>query len=430
MLKKSIGISCTVITILSAAQVTSSQGFNTNGLQVVSAEEVCTTAEECDEQINAARRGISDARSDREAAENNLSVVEDDLVEVLDRIDTAEAAVATLENQIEEIKTSIQANKDELAQLDSEVEELQELIGQRMRVAQRMNHSNDVLEFITESETIVEFIRRVRVISHLSSTDAELMDELYDLIERQQTILLTLQEEQNSLISKTEQLEVEKAILAAEQEELEERMDGLAKQIQATENTIIDEEEALRIAEEQKRVLEQTPPPEVNYSANDDESSNDTSSGSTPVTNDTANDPVVESVGFIRPVASGVVTCRWECYPTHNGIDIQSTDRSAVPIVAAATGVVSTSGWHDAYGNWVVVEHNINGEKFGTVYAHMRDNPMVSVGQIVSQGQQVGNMGNTGNSSGIHLHFEIHPGGWRWGGAVNPERYLSFPSRW
>jgi len=443
MLKRSIGIGCGVMATLCVAHVMPSTNYNINGVQVASAEEACTTAEECDEQINAARIRISDANSEREAAENVLSVVEDDLTEVLDRIDATEATIEKLETQVEEIKTSIHNHKEELAQLDEEVEELQELIGYRLRLAQRMNNSNEVLDFLTESETVVDFIRRVRVINHLSKTDAELMEELNTLIERQQVILQTLQDEQLALTAKTEELEAEKVILADNQKQLEERMKSLAKQIQASENTILDEEEALRIAEEQKRVLEQTPPPAVFTTNDSDNSSNSGSSAESGAGSGAGssaesgagsiNGAGVENGGFIRPVSSGVITCRWGCYtsPTfHNGIDIQSTDRSAVPILAAATGVVTTSGWHAAYGNWVVIQHNINGEAYGTVYAHMRDTPIVSVGDTVSQGQQLGNMGSTGNSTGIHLHFEIHPGGWRWGAAVNPERYLDFPSRW
>lgn len=96
----------------------------------------------------------------------------------------------------------------------------------------------------------------------------------------------------------------------------------------------------------------------------------------------------------------------------HPGLDLPN--RSAPPVVAADGGTVVVAGWPDnyGYGNRVIIDH---GNGYKTLYAHL-SNVYVSTGQKVSQGQVIGQMGTTGRSTGIHLHFEIHYKGI----AVNP----------
>lgn len=77
-----------------------------------------------------------------------------------------------------------------------------------------------------------------------------------------------------------------------------------------------------------------------------------------------------------------------------------------------------------------MITHNVNGQILTTVYAHMHSAPYVSVGQQVSRGTQLGTMGNTGNSFGAHLHFEVYEGYYNYPYAVNPRNYISFPSSW
>lgn len=98
----------------------------------------------------------------------------------------------------------------------------------------------------------------------------------------------------------------------------------------------------------------------------------------------------------------------------HNGIDIARP--SSYEIYAADNGVVSSAGWENGYGYTVRINHN-NGME--TVYAHLRD-IHVSAGQTVGQGRQIGVMGTTGRSTGIHLHFEVLQGG----SPQNPMNYL------
>ena len=100
----------------------------------------------------------------------------------------------------------------------------------------------------------------------------------------------------------------------------------------------------------------------------------------------------------------------------HKGVDLAAP--VGTPIYAADNGIVTTSKLSDSYGYYIVIDHQ-NGLK--TLYAH-NSSLLVKEGDIISKGQQIALSGNTGNSTGPHLHFEIHSNDV----AVNPEIFLNF----
>ena len=106
---------------------------------------------------------------------------------------------------------------------------------------------------------------------------------------------------------------------------------------------------------------------------------------------------------FTWPTTKGRITQRsWHC---HHAVDVAAPE--GTPIYAADSGYVVVAGWKGSgYGKVVIVNH---GNGFQTLYAHLSV-ISVSVGESVTKGQQVGLMGNTGHSTGSHLHFEIRKG--------------------
>ncbi|WP_018750405.1 peptidoglycan DD-metalloendopeptidase family protein [Paenibacillus sanguinis] len=118
---------------------------------------------------------------------------------------------------------------------------------------------------------------------------------------------------------------------------------------------------------------------------------------------------------FAWPVLSAKMTSsygqRWG--RTHKGIDLVSSNKG---ILAADHGVVSYVGTKSGYGNVVIIDHK-NG--YETLYGHLKEYN-VEKGQVVEKGEKIGVMGNTGRSTGTHLHFEIHENG----NVQNPLKYL------
>lgn len=103
----------------------------------------------------------------------------------------------------------------------------------------------------------------------------------------------------------------------------------------------------------------------------------------------------------------------------HHGLDISGAGASGSLVVAAASGKVVEAGYSsNGYGNYVQIDH---GNYVETLYGHMLDGSIaVNVGDIVTKGQAIGRVGNTGYSFGSHLHFEVRINGNR----VDPAPYL------
>jgi murein DD-endopeptidase MepM/ murein hydrolase activator NlpD len=125
----------------------------------------------------------------------------------------------------------------------------------------------------------------------------------------------------------------------------------------------------------------------------------------------------VEKIPFANPLKSAYRYTsgygrRWG--RMHYGTDFAAPH--GTPIYASADGVVVHAGWASGYGRLVKIKHEFGYE---TRFGHL-SKIRVNVGQKVSRGERIGDMGNTGRSTGTHLHYEIRING----NAINPMKYL------
>jgi murein DD-endopeptidase MepM/ murein hydrolase activator NlpD len=121
---------------------------------------------------------------------------------------------------------------------------------------------------------------------------------------------------------------------------------------------------------------------------------------------------------WVNPLPEASVTScfglRWG--RLHAGVDLAAPD--GTPIAAAGAGVVVAAGPAEGYGNAVLIDH---GNGYLTHYGHMSA-ITVTVGQTVAAGQQIGNEGSTGHSTGPHLHFEVHAGTYK--NPIEPTQWM------
>lgn len=149
------------------------------------------------------------------------------------------------------------------------------------------------------------------------------------------------------------------------------------------------------------------------------------SGGGTPVV------PETSRVVFPLPTGTWVKTSGYgiRVHPItgvaklHSGTDYAAP--AGTPILAAADGTVTKAGPAAGFGYLIVIDHTVGGRRVATGYAHMWDHGIhVTVGDRVSAGQHIGDVGSSGYSTGPHLHFEVYPGG-PGHPTTNPELWLN-----
>ncbi|MGY2083647.1 M23 family metallopeptidase [Blastococcus sp. SYSU DS0539] len=128
----------------------------------------------------------------------------------------------------------------------------------------------------------------------------------------------------------------------------------------------------------------------------------------------------VSGGGYVKPTSGRVSSCYgWRWGALHGGVDIAAP--IGTPIYAATSGVVRRAGTASGFGYAVYIEGD---DGAVTVYGHV-NRYFVSVGERVVAGERIAEVGNRGQSTGPHLHFEVHPSGRMYGGHVDPVPWLN-----
>lgn len=363
----------------------------------------------------------------------------DSMIEEIEEIDaqmkSASEELEKAQSQLKSIETEVVAVKKELEVAESKLREKQDMFNSRVSVMYK-NSSAGYLEVVLSSTDIVDLFNRIGMIKDIVNYDAEMISEIKSQKETitEKGVELKSKQEQaqqatkvaetkraelesisNSKIAYMNTLKNDEVAFRSSIARLESESEQILGSIRAEENRLSEE---ARKAEEAKRAAEavskpQNPGSSGNVSSNTSSNTGAGSSESVAVPSQPSS-----SSGMIRPSATGRVSSefgpRWGT--VHKGIDLAVP--TGTPIVAVADGVVARSYYSSSYGEVVFISH---GGGMVTVYAH-NSRRMVSEGQSVSKGQVIAYSGNTGDSTGPHLHFEVVVNGAK----VNPRNYINF----
>ncbi|MCM3722451.1 murein hydrolase activator EnvC family protein [Solibacillus isronensis] len=345
--------------------------------------------------------------------------------------------IAVVELDIEIANEEISILEDEIAELKEKIEQRNELLRERARAIQSSG-TVSYLDVLLGANSFVDFIDRFSAVSTLMDADRQIMREQKEDQEKLEVQKLELVKKKEnleankaklkSLMASLNQQKKEKKKLVAELEKEEAKLRSEKTELKAEYDDKVELSKELeeKFLKEQRRLAEVARQKALEAAAAKKKKQNSSSNSAVS----SGNLPVVSAGNWTRPAAGRFTSGfgRRDIGPigskNHLGIDIANS--IGTPVVAAADGVVSYVGSMNGYGNVVMVTHSIEGQLFTTTYAHL-SGFNTSVGASVSKGQQIARLGNSGNSTGPHVHFEIHVGEWNGSrsNAVNPLNYIS-----
>ncbi|WP_246942709.1 murein hydrolase activator EnvC family protein [Bacillus pinisoli] len=397
-----------------------------------------STKSELNDQKKELNKKKSEINSEKAVVEDEYDQLEGEISQLDKEIKALDLAQAETNSQIREQQSSIESVKQEITTLQEEIVVVQEriaerndLLKERVRSLQATGGVVQYLEVILGSQDFSDFIDRMTAVTTIFKADKEILTKHQEdklLLEQKQSELQTALE---ALESKLAELETMLAKQKAQEQSKQQLMSKLETQQEELQHEIHElENEAEIIAAQSAAIakeLERIKKAEAEEAARKKKEQEEAAKSGKSGQSDQSSSAPAASGDFIRP-SEGPVTSnygsRWG--RLHAGIDIGKRG-SSVPVVSVASGTVISSYYSSSYGNVVFIAHSVNGQMWTTVYAHL-ENREVSAGQTVQQGQRVGYMGNTGRSTGPHLHFELHKGGWNGSksNSVNPRNYINF----
>lgn len=356
--------------------------------------------------VNAAT--VDEAQKKAEELENQKKAAEKEKDSLASQLNSIIADMNDTKEKLEKKQDEIQKAEDELVQAKVDENDQYESMKKRIKFMYE-NGNSQLLEILVSSDSIGDLLNKAEYVSQISAYDRDMLIEFQDVVK-------DVEEKEASLKDEYEVLSGLQDELVAKQNEVQALLDSkkiqladLEKQIgdnAATLQKLIEEAEAERIKQEQQQAAQQA--------AQQQQQSSGGGSYTPPSTT-----PVVSGSGqFTNPCPGAVISSTFGYRDFdgafHKGLDLAAGE--GTPTYAAADGTVVIAGWSDSAGNWVVINH---GNGLTTKYMH-HSALCVTAGQTVVKGQQIGYVGNTGNSFGAHLHFQVESGGV----AVDPLGYL------
>ncbi|MFX3625227.1 MAG: murein hydrolase activator EnvC [Ectobacillus sp.] len=377
-------------------------------------------------QLQGKQQELQDKQQQKTSLEQEIQSLQHKLDELNAAISKNEQDLNAVKEEIRQTEEEIEKKKQHIAYLQEQIEKREEIIKQRLQAIQEQPRTNLITDVVINAKNIADLLQNLYSVNLILNSDNDILEEQ---VRDQKTVEAEKQavESKESDLKKYEDtLQKKQEELAANEEQQKSVLNELHAKLSQTESEIESAEEAQAILQAQRQAVQQAIEAEKRAAAEAaSRQAAKRASNPSPLTNAVNSaPPAINAGGFIKP-AAGYYSSGFGHREggMHYGLDIAAG--GTVPIVAAADGVVIRSDFSSSYGNVIYISHRINGKTYTTVYAHLSSRS-VSNGQTVKQGQQIGFMGNTGQSHGQHLHFELHVGEWTSSksNAVDPKPYL------
>lgn len=380
--------------------------------------------QEVEDEIKTGEQKLASLNNQIDKINSQLDLIDESIDILNGDIDDLQSDITVTTNDITEIGLQREEIMLQIAETQSLMEETEDLLLARIRENYMSGGSGSTLELLLTSSDMSSFFARKELVTRVSEDDAKLVSELSGKI--------------NELNSLKNELEVKKAELEEKELELSTQMTSLTdKQIVLENNKSVQEEKKNDVTDKQNEVkylLEDLDEDSEAYKAaiKRKEAEREAleaeieaaikNNGSTE--NDTPDEEYNNDGEMMWPVkGKTTITAYYPAYKDgspHWGIDIcivgasggtrDSNGKSysyGEPFYAAQGGEVihayNDGNWNSGFGNYCIIDH---GDGKHTLYAHAK-RLTVSKGDIVQKGEKIGEIGDTGNTTGPHLHFEV-----------------------
>lgn len=429
--------------------------------------------EELDEQIRENKKKLEELKDKKESQKEYLDTLEDQIEAVEKKAVNLQTQMGVIDKEISElndqlsqltkeikiIQSDIQSAQTQITETENDIVESSDLLAQKLRAAY-MQGNESTLKILMGADSLASFLTRLEMMKRTSENDKKVIDDFKVRVKELKEKKAGLEEDKQELDAKKEQLSLKKAEtqqkkdeLTAKQKEYEQTSKSLESKYSEIEQYIeqldksgsayqsyiseLQDEKAKADAEIDRilseyyatSVKETTTLPAAN-NADPTQQSSSSSGGSSGGGASQGAGPAYQGSGsWYWPLGNA------SCYISspygyrsasisgnafHGGTDIAGGGISGKPVYASRAGKVITAVTSNrGYGIYVLLDH---GDGYSTLYAHMSAR-YVSTGDTVSQGQMIGRVGSTGNSTGPHLHFEVR----YYGEKKNPMNYVKKP---
>ena len=391
------------------------------------------------DQIDELQEKSEEYAAQREELEGQLASNYEDIKGIVGEKENIENQINLIYKEIDNLNELISAYNtliaDKQVELDAAQQRFDDLNAKNKERVRAMEEEGNLSYWsvLFKANSFSDFLDRLNMVQEIAAADNRRIRELGEAADEVAEAKQSLAAEKSSLEGSKQQLKDSESLLEEKKIEAQNMLDLLLQreaeyvahlqEVEEADAALIDEIGALEYEYylAKQREWEEYMATMTTAPTQPDSETGGSSEGEGGETSDPPYSPPSEE-GWIAPCYYVMVTdpYGWRIHPIggyesfHSGVDLAAAE--GTPIYAARSGYVTTSTYHWSFGNYVTINHE---DGYASMYAHMMYS-VVSDGEYVSQGQLIGYMGSTGESTGPHLHFVIYYNG----ATVNPMAYI------
>ena len=418
----SLGLACACL-LLTATVYPASAATSNNSMASLQ-----NKLDKLSQSISQHKKELSDAKKKESAAKALESELKERVTVLQDQIGVLSGQIASVQNSIGEKEQQIGVMQQQISDKQTEIENKQAEIDtqwdyfkKHMAAMQELRDGGSVA-MLSAVNDLYELLTFNEVMQDISIKDTEIMNNMKSAKQGLEDDKAALEEQKVGLEAEKADLQSKKSSLDSQNAQMRSKQSELNNSISAAKLSAAEAQQA------QQKAQAAIESDELNYEAIKKEIQKLIAAAS-------ASKPQLSFSGFACPLKSYTRVSSeygWRKNPVsgvnklHAGTDFAAP--AGTPIYAAASGYVQVVGWSSGgYGNYVIIYHGkmSDGNTYTTLYGHMRS-VATTAGKYVNQGDLIGYVGSTGNSTGNHLHLEVWKGGSK-ANAVNPRNYIPIP---